>query len=162
MTRSIELRPASLADAELLLRWRNDPGVREASRTTAAVEPAEHESWLHEVIADPDRVLLIAELEGDPIGQVRFDRRTGDEREISVSLAATRRGSGLGTELIRLGTQWLQSEMGPVPVIAEVRDGNDASMRAFRAAGFREAGRSETAGFARLELRGEAASGENS
>jgi RimJ/RimL family protein N-acetyltransferase len=148
----LELRPASLDDAELLLAWRNDPEVRSASRQPHTVEPAEHERWLSSCLADPERDLLIAELDGKPIGQVRFDRLTEDEREISVSLAASSRGGGLGARLIEAGVDWLRRERGTTRVIAEVRGVNPASLLSFRQAGFRPAGQSATEGFMRLEL----------
>lgn len=153
-TPEIELRRATEADAVMLLEWRNDPVTRANSRNTARIKPGgQHERWLQDVLADPDRSLLIAELDGESIGQVRFDRLAGDEWEISITLDPARRAQGLGALLIRSGVDWLRREVGPVPVIAEVRDSNELSMRAFRACGFTDAGRSQTPDCARLRLR---------
>ena len=82
----VRLRPATVADAVLLRIWRNDPATRAASRHSGGVEAEEHAAWLDRTLADPDRLLLVAELGGAPVGQVRLDR-DGECWEISVSLA---------------------------------------------------------------------------
>lgn len=91
MTANVDLRPASIEDADLLLAWRNEPATRAASRSLHAVPETEHASWLTELLEDPHRHLWVAELAGDPVGQVRFDRVADGAYEISVSVAANHR-----------------------------------------------------------------------
>jgi RimJ/RimL family protein N-acetyltransferase len=146
----LALRPASESDADWLLELRNDPAVRSASRRTGAVRPEEHREWLRRTLRDPDCTLLVAELDGRPIGQVRFDRLASNECEISVSVVASHRRRGLGTELIKAGVDWLRRKAPDATVVAEVRTGNDASYRAFRTAGFRETGGRAPEGYKRL------------
>jgi RimJ/RimL family protein N-acetyltransferase len=148
----IKLRAAAGEDAELLREWRNDPEVRAASRNSHAVDGPEHRQWLTRTLADPECDLLIAELDGEPIGQVRFEPGAEDAHEISVTLAESSRRRGLGAALIRAGVAWIRRERGTARVIAEVRADNKASLHAFRKAGFDDAGSSPTEGFVRLEL----------
>jgi RimJ/RimL family protein N-acetyltransferase len=139
-TENLRVRPATELDAERLLSWRNDPETRAASRSTAEVSPEEHREWLDGVLDDPDRQLLIAEIGSRPVGQVRFDRTRGYRFEISVSLESGLRGRGLGGELIETGCEWLWRRTNATEVEALVRGGNESSLRAFAAVGFRPSG----------------------
>jgi RimJ/RimL family protein N-acetyltransferase len=133
----LALREATLADAALLRGWRNDPTTREASRHTAEVSEQEHAEWLERVLDDPNRLLLVAEEAGRPVGQLRLDRED-DRWEISVSLDEQARGRGLGTALIDAGVEQLAGRGGKF-VEAWVRTGNEVSVRSFRRAGFEAA-----------------------
>lgn len=151
MTFRLNLRHAAPRDAALLLEWRNDPKTRSASRVTRGVQPAEHRRWLARTIADPRRDLLVAELSGVPVGQIRFDRLGDDTYEISVALAPSSRGKGLGSKLILAAVTWLGRHRPAARVIAEVRSSNATSLRAFHRAGFSRAPGPVSMGFARLE-----------
>jgi RimJ/RimL family protein N-acetyltransferase len=136
----LSLRPASEADAPRLRQWRNDPDTRAASRATAEVGAAEHVAWLASVLVDPDRHLWICELDGEPVGQVRFDRLDEERYEISVALAPEARGRGLSSRLISLGVERLRESNPGAEVEAHVREDNSRSLAAFRRAGFRPTG----------------------
>jgi RimJ/RimL family protein N-acetyltransferase len=142
-TQDLSLRPASEADESRLLEWRNDPETRAASRNTAEVGVAEHAAWLAAVLVDPDRALLIGELAGDPVGQVRFDRIADRRWEISIALAAESRGRHLATPIIVLGVEWLRETFPEAEVEAHVREANSRSLAAFRRAGFAPTGESD-------------------
>jgi RimJ/RimL family protein N-acetyltransferase len=122
-----------------LREWRNDPEVRAASRNTAEVGAAEHDAWLAAALADPEVRLLICELGGEPVGQVRFDRRGERRYEISVALAAEARGRGLSAPLIALALERQRESLPDAEVEAHVRAENAPSLAAFRRAGFRPA-----------------------
>ena len=147
----LRLRQATDADREQLLEWRNEPTTRAASRRTELVTPEEHAGWLAGVLADPDRHLLIAELDHHPVGQVRFDRRRAYDYEISISLDPARRGRQLAAPLIEAGCEWLWTKTNAASVEAGVRVDNERSARAFLAAGFRPLPH-EGDGFRRLRL----------
>lgn len=133
----LRYRPATRADSDTLLVWRNDPEVREMSRSTEPVEREHHEAWLAGALADPDRALLVVEDAGKPAGTVRFDRE-GDHAEISVTVAPGRRGGGVGSRAIR---EAAELELAARPslrlIIAEVHERNVRSLRAFEKAGYR-------------------------
>jgi RimJ/RimL family protein N-acetyltransferase len=152
------LRPASPADAELLRAWRNDPEARAASRHPAEVTPEGHAAWLAGVLADPDRLLLVAELAGEPVGQVRFDRLAEGRYEISVALAVEARGRGLSSGLISLAVGRLRESVPGAVVEAHVRRENARSLAAFRRAGFGPPGEADADGFLVLLSGGAAAS----
>src|ERR1044071_700613 len=93
-------RSALPADAERLFRWRNDPATRAASVEGGAVAWDDHVAWLTRSLASRDRRLLVAEVDGEPIGTVRFDRQ-GAEWVMSWTVAPERRGQGLGGRMVR-------------------------------------------------------------
>ena len=127
----LRLRPATAADAALLLAWRNDDATRMASHNTEPVHPEDHARWLDALLRNPARRLFIAEANGEPVGSVRADRDDdGACHELSWTVAPTARGRGLGVRMVRL----LMTEVSG-PVRAEVKPGNPASVRIAEAAG---------------------------
>jgi RimJ/RimL family protein N-acetyltransferase len=147
----VTVRCATVQDAERLLRWRNDAETRAASRTTVAITPGEHKAWLARTLADNRCHLLIGERAGTPVGQVRFDAHDDDRYEIGVGLEPEARGRGLGAPLIAAGVQWLRARTSAT-IVAEVRDDNMPSLKAFTRAGFRPV--IAAAGWCRLEYAG--------
>ena len=133
-------RPATGTDSGLLLGWRNDPGVRAGSRSTEMVAEAEHQAWFSGTLTDPGRTLLVVESSERPVGTVRFDERPG-EAEISVTIARSHRGRGIGSRVIAEASELYLSSRPHVPrVLAEVRESNRSSVAAFERAGYLPAG----------------------
>ena len=130
--RPIRFRRAAAADSDAILRWRNDPEVRAKSLDNRTIDARTHATWMERVLADPKRVLLIAEDAHGPVGVVRFDL-DGAEAEISVYRARpTARPRGL----IRAATAWLaQNHPEVATVTAQVLPENAGSLAAFREAG---------------------------
>jgi RimJ/RimL family protein N-acetyltransferase len=129
----LRLRPATAADAALLLEWRNDETTRHASHNTAAVTPEDHARWFDALLRNPSRRLFIAEDHGEPVGSVRADRDPdGACHELSWTVAPSARGRGVGVRMVQL----LLAEVSG-QVRAEVKPGNPASVRIAEAAGLR-------------------------
>ncbi|MCB9233557.1 MAG: GNAT family N-acetyltransferase [Bacteroidia bacterium] len=125
----IVLRPATFADWEQLLAWRNDPVTRQSSHNVEPVREEVHRNWLKSVLENPDRKLFIA-LEGDEaVGTCRADLH-GDVYELSWTIAPAARGRGIGKRMV----QALAQQMGG-RLRAEVLAGNPASGRIAEAAG---------------------------
>lgn len=133
----IVLRAATAADAGAVLAWRNDANVRRFFRNPAPVERATHERWFAAVLADPQRALLIAEAGGMPVAVLRYDV-AGEVAETSIYLVPGQAGRGLGPAVLRAGADWLRERQpGVRTVTAQVLESNEASHRAFLAAGYR-------------------------
>lgn len=133
---SIAIRGATPADSKNLLLWRNHPAVRAVSRDTKLIDNDTHEAWLKTVLSDPDRVLLMGEHQGTPIGVVRFDL-CADEAEVSIYLDPDHKDEGFGAELLLAAEQWLDEHRPAILSIrAEVLDNNEPSHRLFRACGY--------------------------
>lgn len=153
----IRLRGATAGDSEMLLELRNDPDAYALYRTPDAVTPAVHATWLERILSDSDRELLIVERDAEALGQVRLDRLAGEggrghaDVELSISLLPDARGAGAGKQAIAAGCLLAWVRMGARRILASVHPRNEASAGAFRAMGFRSAGRDDE-GFDLLAL----------
>lgn len=127
----IELRAATLEDAQLLLDWRNDDVTRANSHNIGMVTMADHLLWLERVLADSRRQLYIATSAGKPVGTLRADHY-GDVCELSWTVAPSARGTGVGKQMVAQ----LASTI-PGPLTAKVKPDNKASARIAEHAGMR-------------------------
>jgi UDP-2,4-diacetamido-2,4,6-trideoxy-beta-L-altropyranose hydrolase len=133
----ISLRTAQTSDCEAIYAWRNAESTRRYSNSTQAIALTEHRRWFERVLREPDVVLLVGEAAGRPVGVLRYDM-AGDEATASVYMVPEEAGRGLGTALLRAGTQWLREHRPNASrVHAEIHRENVASLRAFSNAGYR-------------------------
>ncbi len=129
MNTRLTLRDATIRDADLLLRWRNDPQTRAASLRTSEVAEEEHMDWLTSVLSDVDRELLVAEEDGCPVGTVRADFSDG-AWDLSWTVSPSARGRGVAKRMVALLAQRIDES-----IRAEVRADNRASARVAEFAG---------------------------
>jgi UDP-2,4-diacetamido-2,4,6-trideoxy-beta-L-altropyranose hydrolase len=135
-SRKLTLRTAGPEDCERVWIWRNDPETRLASLDDSEVPWTVHVEWFAAVQADPERVLLIGELEGQPLAVVRFDRLGGDSWEASINLDPARRGHGWGTQILQLAIDWASSQLDVQSFVARAKESNARSLRIFQNVGF--------------------------
>jgi RimJ/RimL family protein N-acetyltransferase len=135
----LALRPAAAEDSARVLAWRNDPASVASSLTGAPVAEADHAGWYANVLADPARVLWIAEDSGRPAGSVRLDRGAEGTAEVSIALEPAARGLGLAAPVLDLATA--AAEGFAADLVAQVRQANAPSLRAFARAGYDEVAR---------------------
>lgn len=134
----ISLRTATEADMADLLEWRNHPETRKASFNMDAIAPEAHEAWFKRKIASPETLIYIAISGKDKLGTVRFED-DGETIKTSVMLNPAFFGQGLGSKVISIATEKYLREKRPAkPIVAEIKTGNAASLRAFAKAGFKE------------------------
>lgn len=94
-------------------------------------------------LADPlSRILIATDLDGSPVGEVRFSLQ-GDEAEISVILDPHYRGKGMGRYLINSGARYLFETTGILRIHSYIKCENKISWKAFLSAGFRSVGTTE-------------------
>lgn len=133
----VHLRPATATDRDRLLDWRNDPDSVRFSLTNRAVAPDEHDTWLRSRLDDPATRLSIGEIGGEPVGMVRVDVEAA-QGLVSIAVAPTHRGHGHGKALLVALIDTLRGDPQVDTLLAEVVATNEASRRAFSAAGFSE------------------------
>jgi UDP-2,4-diacetamido-2,4,6-trideoxy-beta-L-altropyranose hydrolase len=137
---TLTARRADASDAELLRQWRNDPETRRRSFTKASVSAAEHRSWLQTRLASDRAAIWIFSDAGVPVGQVRVDI-DGDVAEVSIVVAPERRGRGHGKAMLSEAMGLLHRDFGSrLRARALVLDDHEASLRTFKACGFRVVG----------------------
>ena len=121
-----------------LLKWRNHPVIRENSFSTNAISLNEHERWFKKKIKDPSSKIYIACCGDGKIGMIRFDDH-GDVIKVNVMLNPDFLNKGLGSKVIKLGVEKLISEIKlDKPIVAEIKNDNIASIKAFQKVGFKE------------------------
>ena len=132
----IDIRTARHDDSEKLFEWRNHPTVRAVSRSTELITWESHQKWFASVLASHDRLLLVGQHEGLPVGVVRFDIQ-GDEAEVSIYLVPEIKKSARGQDLLQSAERWFIVNRPQVCKIrAHVRGGNERSQRLFSGAGY--------------------------
>jgi UDP-2,4-diacetamido-2,4,6-trideoxy-beta-L-altropyranose hydrolase len=135
----LRVRAATLDDSQTILAWRNSEEVRRWSFDSAPISLQNHDRWIRKALENPERVLLMAEAAGNPVGVVRFDCKE-NEATISIFLDPGRMGRGLGAAVLRNAHGWLARERPEITrIFADIIHGNDASEILFREAGYREA-----------------------
>jgi len=66
------LRPATTADLDAMLAWRNQPANRSVSRTTHVIGTSEHQDWWEQVSQDASRIVLVFDNGERTCGVVNF------------------------------------------------------------------------------------------
>ncbi len=136
------------AHARLVMIWRNDAATLAASFHR---EPKRWESFWPEFREEYFRDLpapVFALAEGTRAGFLRFravphpSGYAGACVDISIMVAPEARGRGLGTAILLAASDYLR-EAGIDALYAEIRHGNDASIQAFKSAGYRSIGAAE-------------------
>lgn len=136
ITPKIRLRLATMQDRLAVYEWRNDPRARAHAHDPAPLEFSSHANWFETVLADPNRVLLIALAASKPVAVVRFDC-VGTCATISIYLVPDMHGRALGPAVIRQASAWLLGQRSEIDsILAEVRPENQTSARAFNEAGY--------------------------
>lgn len=132
----VPLRPARLDDAQTLYDWQQDDGVRRWSFSHGPATWSEHCRWLAEKLANPASEIWICEdVAGESIGSVRFERTSG-RATIGLVLDPAFRGRGLAAVLLRAALERYAKTNPGVEIEAFIKPDNEASRRAFAAAGF--------------------------
>ena len=140
--RPLGLRPVDSADESLLLRWANDPQVRERSFSADQITAEAHHNWFQAGLLSSDRLhFIVSDEKGCPLGQVRFDRHAEGEDSpnavIDISVDRSAQGFGVGGELLRLALAALKEHWGSEVVVqADVLETNRASRELFFRCGF--------------------------
>ncbi|MDT8440442.1 MAG: UDP-2,4-diacetamido-2,4,6-trideoxy-beta-L-altropyranose hydrolase [Desulfuromonadales bacterium] len=134
----IALRLAGPADCDSLYEWRNAEETRRHIFDREPIPLEDHRRWYRAALDNPDRILLIGEIDGEPAGVLRYDL-TADKALVSIYLVPGRQGQGVGSELIRTGSCWLRQNRPAVrSIVAEILRSNAGSLRAFEQAGYDE------------------------
>ena len=134
----VTFRPAGLMDADMLFQWRNHPLVRQYSGSPHEIAWDAHCHWFQKSLKNQNRILLIAESDGQPVGVLRYDFQAQQlQALVSVYLKPEKIGQGYGANLLLAGVQWIRNQHPSVSkLVAEILPENAASIRAFERAGY--------------------------
>jgi RimJ/RimL family protein N-acetyltransferase len=140
----LDVRPATMADTDLLFGWANDATTRAWSKSTQPISREEHERWmsLNVLTGYPAHWVMIAHNDFGDVGVVRFDMVKGDvmSYEVSITIGSDHRGKGYGCNALERACQIMFDST----LIAEIKSSNMASRRIFEHCGFEAESRSST------------------
>lgn len=131
----MKLRPATFADEQILLEWRNEPQARANSSFTGEILPEMHKAWLTRIILENETHLYIAEVDGIPIGQGRIERawkaysKKMDSALIGYSIDVNHRGKGYGKQLAGKLVNLAKNTHGYGLVMCRIKRGNMCSVK---------------------------------
>jgi aminoglycoside 6'-N-acetyltransferase len=125
------VRPATEADADMLVSWHADPDVARFW-DGETFTPAE----LRERLARPEVDPYIVESDGEPIGYVQAWRADDGGGGLDMFLVPRARGAGAGPDAARALATHLRHEEGWARVTVDPYVWNDAAIRAWERAGF--------------------------
>lgn len=152
MRSTVRLRLARLEDAHKFWEWRNEEETRAASFNTDPIRYEDHLQWFEKRIKDLSfRFLIVVDERDQEVGYARLDV-SGDSAHISLSIDRKCRGRGLGTKLIQAATEFAHRELSVARVVAHIRSTNQASLTAFRRAGYTLSGDRRLHGTDALEM----------
>jgi len=130
----IVIRFARADDCEDLFAWRNHPSIRAVSRNPELIDWEDHSNWFAGLLSDPDRMLLIGQRDGVPVGVVRFDIQN-HQAEVSIYLVPGI--TGCGRDLMHSAEMWLAQHCPGINILhAEVLGSNERSHQLFLSAGY--------------------------
>ena len=140
----INLRPATLADLEMLCHWDEQPHV-------IASDPNDDWAWETELARSPDwREQLIAELDDRPIGFVQIIDPAREEShywgDVTVDLRAidiwigeaTDLGKGYGTQMMQLALARCFADPSVTAVLVDPLANNTRAHRFYERLGFHQ------------------------
>ena len=134
---AVHLRRAQPADSANIYLWRNSEFVRRNSLNGAPIDRETHDAWYKATLECPKRALLVAEVDGHPVGVLRYDLGR-DDAVASIYLVPGSTGKGLGAAILQQGERWMAQHFPKIrEILAEILEGNSASSNAFLDAGFR-------------------------
>jgi RimJ/RimL family protein N-acetyltransferase len=138
MPLEITLRMATMDDCEAIYKWRNAEETRRHFFDHGLIKWEDHYRWFEDTIRNHSRVLLVGEFHDQAVGVLRYDL-VGKAAVVSVYLLPGTHGQGLGSQLLRAGTNWVKQNFSDVKKIrAEILFSNFFSKRAFEKAGYEE------------------------
>ncbi|WP_162426543.1 UDP-2,4-diacetamido-2,4,6-trideoxy-beta-L-altropyranose hydrolase [Pontibacter pudoricolor] len=133
---NLTLRNATIVDLQLVFDWNNDPEVRQHSFNPEPILIENHTRWYKTKLEDANCKFYIAEVNGTPAAQIRYDMN-GDTATISYLISKGFRGRGLGHTILQKGISKLKREAQIIKtIVGLVQQDNIASVRAFEKAGF--------------------------
>lgn len=135
---SLNVRPACPDDEETLFLWRNDPWIVHQGLSQRTVTRDEHHRWFLSSLEKKEREVFLVEIDGNPMGMLRYDFESPDDAEVSIYLLPPFPGHGYGQQVIVTTLPEIFARRGIKRVIARVRHDNEQSLRFFRRLGFRD------------------------
>jgi UDP-2,4-diacetamido-2,4,6-trideoxy-beta-L-altropyranose hydrolase len=132
----LQFRQATKDDILLIWEWANDLGVRESAFNSNLIKWDDHQTWFNHIISDSNaRIFIVTDSNNAPVGQLRMEG-TGQTSIIDISIDRKMRGKRLSVNILKTGLRFLFENPKWMKAEAWIKKYNEASISAFRGAGF--------------------------
>lgn len=132
---NLQIRAVEGRDCELLFKWANDKLVRSNAINKELIGWEDHLQWFSKKISSEGTKIFLMETNGNPVGQVRFDKDNAGFWVIDYSVDPAHRSKGYGYLLLTYGMK--EFPAGSRRFIGYVRSSNEASKKVFEKIGFK-------------------------
>ena len=140
------MRPITLEDTPLIVRWRSDPRVYGTLFRQEPITEERHRQWLREMVLSGkcDQFIIVDKAQNRSVGTVFLKEidREHLRAEYAIFIGEeTARGRGIGSEAARLMMDYGFRQLGLNRIYLYVFASNARAIASYRSAGFREEGR---------------------
>jgi len=131
---NISFRKAIAKDVTTVFNWSNDELVRKNSYNSNPIEFEDHKKWFSKKIINKNTLFLIALINNNPAGIVRFDIKK-EHSVVGILISKSYRGQKLAREfLIESSKTYFKKHK--VPILAYIKKENKASVKVFENSGY--------------------------
>jgi RimJ/RimL family protein N-acetyltransferase len=132
----LSYRKPTIKDLLLYFKWANEPEVRKQSYKSTLLDLEDHQSWFSDKLKDENCVMFLFESEGQPVGQVRFQKQIGGVAIVGVTVDNQFRGRGMATNILKIASEEFLRLNTHFSLHAYIKKDNVASVKAFLNASF--------------------------
>ena len=97
---TVELTLATIKDKEITFEWQSDKNIRRYFNQPTVPTKTEHNHWFESNLADPTSSLYIINHHKVAVGTLRLDEQKTDEYVISILIAPSAQGKGIGLKAL--------------------------------------------------------------
>lgn len=141
----VRLRPATLADQPLMMKWRNDPAIAPSFFSPGPPSLEVQQQWFEGLCRKKDESLWIIETGAGvavgTVGLARIDLQAQRAEFGRFLICPEEQGKGYGTEAARLLLKYAFEYLDLTCVYCEVFASNEAALAVYEKLGFIELGR---------------------
>lgn len=126
------IRPITYEDKDILFEWANDELCRRNSFNTNMISYDEHCQWFEKKMKTDDCKMYIIEVDEKSVGQIRLEKRDGNEIEIGYFIESQYRGRGYGKKLLEFAEGLLRvKNRNEINLVGKVKYDNVYSRNCF-------------------------------
>ena len=139
----IELRPITLDDTSLIVKWRNNENVRINFIFQEKFTEEMHNNWMDTKVEKGEVVQFIIKLKENnkAIGSVYFRDIDYEKKEAEYGIFIgedDERGKGYGTEAAKLAIQYAFTNLKLKSVFLRVFSDNESAIKSYESVGFKK------------------------
>lgn len=137
MPEEFVIKLATIEDMKDIFDLSNDELVRANSFKQEKILWENHQKWFKNKINDENSLFfLIKDLKNNLISQIRLDKTSAVEGDISISISSQFRGKGYGAKVLKAVSEKIILEQDAKTINAYVKKENVASQIIFEKAGY--------------------------